>query len=442
MSNNVNKCHNWIWLHGYSLSGIGKTVQWASIDLLLLIFLTDILLIPVEVVAIMLSISLAWEVFIGFALSVLIEKFKHRIRKFSYFAFIFSFPSVLAYAALFTPPPAFIDNTVNYVLAVMLIFRLTYITIDIPNNTLMVTLTDSPNLRTKLSSLRAIYSAFASLLISVVIYLVFQQNTLEQQYQLLPSLVIITSIISLSTMLISAYITCQFEQKNKSTYVKKSTREVFRLLTSNKLLIIFISISMVSYLTFPIFLKSVPYYTKYIVGDASLSGVVFFCMTIAQIFTFHWSEKIARVKGKLNVLYISYICIILMSLLFILFQPRSDIQFTILCSFLGALIASTQMLLWAIVPDLIRPINAKSIHQSGAAAMGFFASVNKLMKGLAPILISFSYFLIDFEPNTTQSNQGETSIMLIMIIFPVLGSIASLIILKKYKDSFSSVYKH
>lgn len=428
--------HNRLCLHGYSLSGIGKTIQWSSIDLLLLIFLTDILLIKVEMLAVLLTIALIWEVIFGFVFSVLFERFLQQTpttyRKLSYFSLAFSLPSVLAYWALFTPPPDFIEHQIYYVLAVMLLFRTTYIMIDTPNNALLVTLSTDSNVRTKLSSLRSIYSSLSSLLVSLILYFVFKESDLQQQIALLPNLVFIVAIISLVTLVVSAFITAKFEEKpvEKNLLITKvKTRLVIKSILANKTLLMMIITSMICYLTFSVFLKSVPYYAKYIVGDGSLSGIAFFLMTITQTLGFYLCGKYADQVGKLELLIRMYAVVVILGVVAMVLPITSHVSFIVLCCTLCAFTSSIQMLLWATIPDAI-DANKEKVQYS-AAAMGFFASLNKMMKGLAPIVISAVYFLFGFEANIEQSEQGKLVIKYMMLLLPSIGALIAMLILKK-----------
>lgn len=416
-------------IHGYSLSGIGKTIQWSSLDLLLLIYLTDILYIPAGTVATILTASLVAEILFGFIFSVLAEKLSMRIRKYSNQTIVFAPLAALAFAALFVPPPNTVAEPALYVAIMLIFFRISYITIDVPNNALMVRLSKRAQTRTKLSSMRSIYNSFSSLIISALIFLTFREQSADEQRTLLSQLVLAAAFLSLVTIVASSMMTRPHEKVAAKPSCAPKTLDILRAITGNGPLLIFLGVCMLVYLTLPLFLKSIPYYAKYIVGDASLSGTAFAAIMGAQVFAFHLSERLAYKRGKLLALKLLCGLTALLTLACWFIRPESQTGFVCACIAVGGVIASVHMLLWAVMPDLIDGDGKNATHRVAAAAMGSFATCNKIMKGLSPVIISFALALSDFEADTRLPESAEQTLLFVMLVLPAVGALIALLIL-------------
>ena len=155
---------------GYGAGDAANNLTFSMISSFLLIYYTDVALIPAAAAGTLFLVVRIWGGFTDLLAGRRVDQTETRWGRFRPYLLFGSAPLLLLLVAVFTVPTGWsVGAKIAYAFVSYALFQLVYSFVNIPYGSLSAAMTQVPDERSKLSSYRVVFTSLAILLLSVVI---------------------------------------------------------------------------------------------------------------------------------------------------------------------------------------------------------------------------------------------------------------------------------
>ena len=284
----------------YALGGFGENVIYWYISGYLMLFYTDILLVPAGAVGVMFLITRLFDALDDFAMGAIIDRTRTKRGKMRPYLFIAPVPLAITSTLLFTAPQLSVTGRIVYMYVTYIVWSVFYTISDVPYTSLVSVLSPLVEERTKLISYSKLLASLCASLPPVLISLLSMLKDrgaasliARDNARIYFSIAFFFSVIMACCMF-----TCYNGTRERivQSDEKPSLKDCFRYLFTNKPLML---VMLTNLLMFPRSIQATVqiYVATYLMGGAQWIFFLGIPMVLATIVTMAVTPKIVAKFG-------------------------------------------------------------------------------------------------------------------------------------------------
>ncbi|PTK60238.1 MFS transporter [Staphylococcus nepalensis] len=415
---------------GYGLAGAANNVIFTGMSTFLLFFYTDIIGIAGSVLGTIMLFSRFLDGISDVVMGVLVDKTNSKHGKTRPWVLWMAVPFAIIAVALFTVPDIVSTAQIIYIIITYNIALLIYTATEIPHGTLGALMTQDQHQRSILSVAKMTGAYIAIIPISgFTVYIVEWLGGGQSGW--------IYTFVIYGVIAVLLYFNMFRSTKERvntkaNSENKLSIKLSLKALLKNKYWAIVTLVFIAMYMWISLTSGAAIYYSKYILGDATLVGILTTTLSIATIASMGLMIPISKKFGKRNTMVMGCIVAILGTLVFFI-DPTDTIVVTIGQILRGFGKAAVMGIIFAILADTMEygewktGIRIEGLIYSGAS-MGI-----KIGTGVGSALIGWVLAWGGYiGGKTIQSAAAITSIKYLFIYIPIILSVIMIIFLLFY----------
>lgn len=428
---------------GYGMGDLASNLVFQLTVIYLLFFYTDILEISAFSAGLIFLVARIWDAVNDPIMGLIVDHTRSKHGKARVYLLYGSAPLAIATILMFYSPSCSQLGKIIYAGFTYIIWGMCYTMVNIPYSSLTSVLTDDPQERTSLSSIRMIFMLVGVILVSVIV------EPLADVFPTLQTGYLVVSIIFSSL----AFLFFQFcflatNTKHTTTTVveeKYSLKEVLPILMQNRQLIIVTLSSLLG--SMAIFMRetSAIYYVNYNLGNGDLLpiflGVVVLSMVIGNLLI----PMVTRRFDKKGTFIIGSIVAMIGSMIFHFINYDSFGLIIVFAAFSSVGFAAISTLGWSMVPDTVEYGEYKTGLRTEGIIYAVYSFSQKLATALSGILVAGILQITGYIANNpVQTSTTLTGILSTLTIIPTVFIGASIVVMLFYtidKESFEKMKK-
>lgn len=363
---------------GFGIGGLGTGLVVQTPTLLLMIYMTDSLAIPAALAGFAMFFPKIFDVITDPVMGMITDRTRSRWGRRRPYLFIGGLITGIAMIFLFSTPMFDAVNTRLIYVIVLFIVMQTGVTIFmVPYYSMPAEMTNDSHEHTKLMSYRAFFSLTGVFIGGVFApWLVIKAGGGQDGYA---TMSLVVGIIIGTAMITSFFGTKKVKLVERDEILPPLATQL-RIVISSKAYMLFAFSYLLFTIGFGCFAGSIPYFTRYILENPELLSTIWLYLQIPAILAIplwamwskHWE------KHKCFIAALTMLLISASGFMFIMPGNVSPALLYTMSSLMGLGFGGTQVLGWAILPDLIRWDSlCHDMHRGGIFA-GFITAFEKM----------------------------------------------------------------
>lgn len=418
---------------GYGIGDLASNLLFQMTVIFLLFFYTDVMGIPAMAAGIIFLIARLWDAVNDPVMGLIIDHTKSKHGKARVYLLYGSLPLALATVAMFYVPDISTQAKIIYSGVTYIIWGMMFTLVNIPYSSLTASLTDIPEERTSLSSIRMIFMLFGVIIVSVVTE-PFQALFGEAK----DGYFFVTLIYSTAAFLL--LLLCFKWTGSANREVKKRAedhyklKDIWPLLLKNKQLLIVTFASLVGNIAVFIRETAAIYYVNYNIGNGSLLpvflGVIVISMLIANLL-FPWATKKWDKKGT----YLIGSGIGIVGSVIFHFIPYTNIPMILIIGGVSSFgMAAISTLGWSMIADTVEYGEWITGIRAEGISYAVYSFSQKLATAVGGVAVAWVLEVTKYRANAdVQSVSTLNGILSTLTIIPIIFVIISAITILFYK---------
>lgn len=416
-----------IW--GYAAGDFGQNMAYMMVSVYLLYFYTDVLGIAAAAASLLFLLMRIFDALNDPLMGFIADKTNSKWGKFRPYILFGSIPLAIITVLLFTVPPLGETGKVVWAYVTYLLYGVIFTVVLIPYFALPAVMTQDPDERSKISTVRVVLSTLAAMIIPVAVKPIVGLFSSEQV-----GFPIVTA--GCMAILLVAFYICfrstaeRVKQKSEAQY---SFRDVFPILAKNIPLIL-VSAGYIFYsLQYTIRMAVVTFYAKYYLGREDMTTIILVLAVVSSLVGTSLALPLMKKLGK-RTTYITGAVIGMISCIALYFVNPSNIA--LLFVFLGISQAGASMPLvvtWSMAPDTVDYCEWKTGIRAEGTTFGAFSFVQKFASAVAGSLSAAILAATGYIANTVQSEAARNGINLMMTLIPAGCCLVCVVLISFYK---------
>lgn len=418
---------------GYGVGDLASNLMFQMTVIYLLFFYTDVMGIPALAAGVIFLIARLWDAVNDPVMGLIIDHTKSRHGKARVYLLYGSLPLAIATIVMFYVPNISTDAKVIYSGITYIIWGMLYTLVNIPYSSLTASLTDIPEERTSLSSIRMIFMLIGVIIVSVVtepMQAIFDSASDGYFY-----VALVYAVAACLLLLLCFKWTARAKKdvgKRKKDHYK--LKEIWPLLLKNKQLIIVTVASLVGNIAVFIRETAAIYYVNYNIGDGSLLpvflGVIVISMLIANLMI-PWATKKWDKKGTY---LIGSVIGIIGSIIFH-FIPFDNISMILILGGISSFgMAAISTLGWSMIADTVEYGEWITGVRAEGISYAVYSFSQKLATAVGGVAVAWVLEFTKYQANIEiQSDFTLKGILSTLTIIPIVFVTISAIIILFYK---------
>ena len=417
---------------GYGLGDLASNFLFQLTVIYLLFFYTDILKISAISAGMIFLIARIWDAINDPMMGLVVDHTKSKHGKARVYLLYGSLPLAIATVLMFQVPGFSEGGRVVYALVTYMLWGMLYTLVNIPYSSLTASLTQDPQERTSLSSIRMIFMLIGVICVSVLVEPIvssFEQSVAG--YRVVAILFAILSFVFFQLCFLSTRVAKEDQGMEANAY---SIKEVWPILLKNGPLFIIAITSLFGSMASFIRETAAIYFVNYNVGRSEMLpvflGVVVISMVVGNILLPRITERFDK-KGAY---YIGTVIAVIGSLFFH-FTPISNLtMIMVFAAFSSVGFAMVGTLGWSMVPDTVEYGEYKTGVRTEGIIYAVFSFSQKLATAVAGLLVATILETTDYVANAAnQSPETLSGILSTLTIIPITLVLISAIAVHFYK---------
>ncbi len=414
---------------GYATGIYGVFLIWMMVAFYLLYFYTDVMGLSPAQAGFVFFIASMWDGITDPIMGWLIEKTRTRWGKYRPYLLLAAVPFAASFVALYYVPDLSGQNLFVWAMVLHIVFRTLYTAIYIPYTGLIARLSTDADERASIAGVKAMFISMASLTVSflglpAVTYLGGEDEALG---------FLRTALIGASFAIVALWVCFLSTQEKNSNHgpaqAQPGFREMFQVLASNKaFVLIFIGVLLFTG-CYTILNKSIVYVFKYDLGDRDAARWALSAIAVSGILspaiwvpvTHRTSKRFVWIAGSLLA---SAALIAIYA-----FRVRDVGPLVAIFFVAGCGINAFLMTFYAMVADAIDYGEWRHGKRVEAPTFGLVSLANKTSLAIGTWTFALMLEGIGFVANVEQSADTLTGMRKIMALAPVVGFIASAVVI-------------
>jgi sugar (glycoside-pentoside-hexuronide) transporter len=364
-------------------------------------------------------------------MGVLMDKTKSKHGKARVYLLYGAVPLALATVAMFFAPNLGMGGKVAYAAVTYIIWGMLYTMVNIPYSSLTASLTDVPQERTSLSSIRMIFMLIGVIIISVAVEpIVSFFETPAKGYF---NAVVIFAAMSAIFFFLCFKLTAVAKDKKSRSNEAYGVKDVFLLLGKNKQLLIITLASLIGNIAVFVRETSAIYYVTYNMGDKGFLpiflGVVVVSMLISNLLiplaTKKWDKKGTYIIGAVIGIVGSAV---------FHFIPFDRVALILIFGAISSFgLAAVSTLGWSMIADTIEYGEWKTGTRAEGISYAIYSFSQKLATAVSAGIVALVLQWTNYVANAEQTVATLNGILSTLTIIPIVFVIASVLVLIPYK---------
>ena len=414
---------------GYAAGDSANNLTFSMISAFLLIYYTDVAGISAATAGTLFLVVRVWGGISDLIAGRAVDKTNARWGRFRPYLVIASIPLLLSFVALFSIPSGLgVGATVVWAYVTYALFSLAYSFVNIPYGSLAAVMTQDPEVRARLSTVRSIAASVTILLIAVVV-----SPQISAGGDLQRTLTITTIIFAVVSYLFYVWTFSVAEEKVKRSSEQFGVADGLRMIRQNRPLLLLCG-SALLYLTGMFAVQTVAvYYARDVLGNADLYIVMTIVQTLAMVGASTLVPKAVLTHGKKKV-YVMFGLVAVAGAIGVLLAPASVPALGIFFyGVIGAGFGAVNNLIFAFQPDTVDFGEWKSGIRAEGASYSLLSFTRKVGQGIGGAAAAYTISLGGYVSDAAeQTDAAITSIKVAIGAVPAVVMVAAMLIMLVY----------
>jgi sugar (glycoside-pentoside-hexuronide) transporter len=417
---------------GYGLGDLASNFLFQLTVIYLLFFYTDILKISAISAGMIFLGARVWDAINDPMMGLLVDHTKSKHGKARVYLLYGSLPLAIATVLMFQVPGFSEGGRIVYALVTYILWGMLYTLVNIPYSSMTASLTQDPQERTSLSSIRMIFMLIGVICVSVLVEpIVSSFDQPAAGYRVVAILFAILSFVFFQFCFLSTKVAKDHKTSDAESY---SIREVWPILLKNGPLFVIAITSLFGSMASFIRETAAIYFVNYNVGRSEMLpvflGVVVVSMVVGNLILPRVTERFDK-KGAY---YIGTVIAVIGSIVFH-FIPTSNLPMIMIFAAISSVgFAIVGTLGWSMVPDTVEYGEYKTGVRTEGIIYAVFSFSQKLATAVAGLLVATVLETTDYVANAAnQSPETLSGILSTLTIIPITLVVISAIAVHFYK---------
>lgn len=415
---------------GYACGDVGFNFYWKNIEVYLLFFYTDVFGISAAAVGTMFLVTRIIDAFTDPAMGAIADRTNTRFGKFRPYLIWMALPMAAAGVLAFTTPDMEPGGKLVWAYGTYILMMVVYTAINIPYSAMLGVITADGQERTTLSSFRFVGAFSGGVLVTwftpkLVLWLGGGNEQLGWQlamgvYGILAALFFFTTFTTTTERVTPP--------PNQKTNFKQDLHD---LIHNGPWMLLF-ALGLIIIMTISLRNASAAYYFKYYVEREDLMGGFLTATMIAYAVGAAITPLLTRWLGKKRLLIVLMSAVGLLSIAFF-FIPKDGIWMMFALSIAISLcLGPKSPLVWSMYADSADYSEWKVGRRATALVFAAATFSLKLGGALAGALIGWLLGAMGYSANQVQTNDAQTTIVLLLTVIPGLFALLAAFVARFY----------
>ncbi len=370
-------------LSRYAMGNMGKNALSSMLEVYALFYCTEVLGIEPQVAGLIILVSLVWDAIVDPMIGLWADRQLVGRRTIAGLLLLGMPGTALAFVGFFhlhlLGPPLHIPSAIM----LLILFRAAYTLVDVPHNSLLVLAANNSDERTRLASLRILFSAVGKMSLTVMAAASIGAHGADMASAMGQTSLIMALVFVLAVGICIQAIGRFNLPMRETTMPWRPLKALSSMFRSEKRLRMAFMLTAINSLTIPASSVVLIYSAKYQLGDPEVGARALVIQAVMQaIMPLVWVRIVGRFKEHQKVLIFAYLCLAFVSLAAVVL-PMSPPNLYLLSLGSGASIAGIFMLNWVYFADALAEAREKVETDTTMGAFGIYSVVNKIFHGLA-----------------------------------------------------------
>jgi GPH family glycoside/pentoside/hexuronide:cation symporter/probable glucitol transport protein GutA len=362
----------------YALGGFGENIIYWYISGYLMLFYTDILLVPSSAVGVMFLITRLFDALDDFAMGAVIDRTRTKRGKMRPYLFIAPIPLAITSTLLFTAPQLSVTGRIVYMYVTYIVWSIFYTISDVPYTSLVSVLSPLAEERTNLISYSKLLASLCASIPPVLISLLSLLKDRGAAGLLAKdnARIYFSIAVFFALIMVCCMYTCYSGTKERivQSDEKPTFRDCFRYLFANKPLML---VMLTNLLMFPRSIQATVqiYVATYLMGGAQWVFFLGIPMAAATLVTMAFTPKIVSKFGPWQT-YVGSLVVYMIPFTILYFIGYQNLPMIVIFSFLYIVTTGPQ----SIVPSILIADSVDAMElKTGQRAEGMSFAVQTFM---------------------------------------------------------------
>ena len=358
---------------GYAAGDAANNLAFSMSSIFLLLYYTDVVGISAATVGTIFLVIRGFDAFADILAGRIVDKTQTRWGKFRPFILFGSLPLLLLTVALFSVPDLGESGELTYAVVSYALFGLAYSLVNIPYGSLAAAMTQIPDERAKLSSVRVIGT---NLTILLLVFVVTPQ--IDGSSDLQRSLTITTSLLVIVGFALYLFTFIASKEQVQRAVSTINLRDVIGMVRRNRPLVM-LCLSSLVFLTGWFCVQTVSaYYARDVLGNANYLAAITGVQTVGGLVAALIVPRLVASIGK-KVAYIAFGAVAVAGGVGVALAPESRPALAIgLFGVFGVGLGVVNTLMWALEADTVEYGEWKTGVRAEGATYSLFSFTRKL----------------------------------------------------------------
>lgn len=425
---------------GYGMGDLASNLVFQLSVIFLLFFYTDVLGISPMAAGLIFLLARVWDAINDPIMGLLMDHTKSKHGKARVYLRYGSLPLAILTVLMFLTPDLSPTMKIVYASVTYILWGMCYTLVNIPYSSLTSMMTNDPEERTSLSSIRMIFMLIGVLMVSIIAEpMVGAFETPQMGYMMVAIVFAGLSFVFFQWCFYATAKTGNVQEKQESYKLK----EVYPLLFKNKQLLIVTMASLLGNMAVFMRETSAIYFVTYNMGDKSLLPVFLGLVVLAMVIGNLLIPSITRKFDKKGTYMIGSFLAIAGSVL-IHFIPASNTVLVLAIASISSMgFAAISTIGWSMVPDTVEYGEYKTGVRTEGIIYSVYSFSQKLATALSGVLVAFVLDYSGYVANAPTQGEGTLlGILSTLSILPTIFVVLSVVTIYFYtidKDTFSKI---
>jgi glucuronide carrier protein len=278
---------------GYAAGDAANNLTFSMASMFLLLYYTDVVGISAAAVGTLFLVVRAWDAVADITTGRIVDRTRTRWGKFRPFLLFGSLPLLLLTVALFSVPDMGTGSSLFYAYITYALFGFAYSMVNIPYGSLASAMTQLPDERAKLATVRVLGTNLAILLLVFVV-----APQIENSDDLQRSLTIITMSLAAVGFCLYFFTFITAREQVRQDEGAVGFGQVLHMARENRPLVVLCLVSLLFLTGWFCVLTVGAYYARDVLGNASYFGVITLVQTVAALIAAVFVPLLVKTFGK------------------------------------------------------------------------------------------------------------------------------------------------
>lgn len=416
----------------YGFGDFGFNLYWTTVGFFTLYFYTDVLGLSGKVAGLVFLVAMLWEGITDPVVGYFAQRTKTRWGSYRPYLLFGPLPLAVSFAAAFYNPHLKGASLAIYALLANMLFRTAYTVVNIPYSALSAKITQSAKVRNSLSAWRVSLATIGSSFVAystLKLVAFFGDGDASRGFFLTATFY---AVISLPVFLI-LFATVREPSRQEPRTVSTGLGRALADLLKNKPFMVILGATVFATLGTVLASKTLVYYFKYTLGDATAVGTAFAVNSLMILIAVPlWAFVTAKTSKRFVWRTGASISVIGSLLLFL--NPNESVYVVVgISAFCAIGSAAGYLTLWSALPDTVEYGELRSGRRDESLIFGVMGFVQKASYGVSAAVAGLLLDLIGYEANGSQSPSTLNALKIVMTLLPAGFVLVALLIIGSYR---------